>query len=179
MRMLSLVVALLPMLACSNVNERGWSGGGTHFSTGTMYTGPRDTSATDTADTAADTGPVDTGSVEGTGLTPTSASCDVEDMPNLGLAVTCTSDWSAADALILDGGSVDYNLMDADSVSLTNGNLTISTDVTTPDSAYLEDSTITFSLAPIDEGVGYIVWFYATSKDGTQNSEETPYVVSP
>lgn len=185
MRLNSLVVVLLPMLvlpmACTNVNGHAWSGGGTHYSSGTMYTGPQDTSVTDTGDTAGDTAPADTGNVTGTGMVAVSASCALEEMPNLAVAIHCSSTWSDTDAAALLGGTLIYNLESADGTSLDNATIDIAeTADGSANTAILDGSTIDFYLGPIDDPtLAFIVLFYVVTADGTGSSDEIPYDVPP
>lgn len=182
MRLLSTLPVLTVALAagCTNVNDHAWSGGGTHYASGSAYTGPKDTSSTDSGDTAGDTAAADTGAVSANGLTAISSSCAIEDDPNIGLVIHCTSEWADEDIALLTGGTIHYNLLTADgTTSLTNGELTISetADGTTP-VALLDGNNIDFGIQDIQEATDYIVYFYAATSDGAMNSEELKYDVS-
>lgn len=167
---------ILTLLACSNVNEHAWGGGGTHYSTGELYEPPTDsgsdsgdTAGTDTADTATAATLFPVG-------TPT---CEFTDAPNIGIVILCTSEWSETDAALITDGTLYYNLMDADHLSLINEPLDIVVLADNTTAAYIDGTEVTFSLSGLDEDKSYFVAFYVESADGTAHSEETEYTVSP
>lgn len=167
---------ILSLLACSNVNEHAWGGGGTHYSTGELYEPPSDTSGdsgdtagTDTSDTATAATLIPVG-------TPT---CEFTDAPNIGIVILCTSEWSETDALLITDGTLYYNLMDSDHLSLADAPLDITVLADGSEAAYIDGTVVTFSLNGLDEDKSYFVAFWVESADGTAHSEEAEYSVSP
>ncbi len=178
-RTLVSVMLILSLLACSNVNDHLWGGGGTHYSTGEMYspggsdtgddTGGADTGGTDTTDSGA------SGSLASVG----SPYCGFVDDPRFGIVIMCSSQWAVGDIPAITGGTIYYNLMDSDGASLANMALDISETATSTDQAVVDGTMLTFFIGDLDESKTYIVSFYVETNDGGNSSTEGEYTVTP
>lgn len=157
------------MLACTNVNDHAWSGGGTHYASGEMYS-PADTSDTSSSDTSA---------AEVTTLTPTAdPTCSFQQPPEGGAFIACRSSWSEADAAGLEGGTVYVNLMDSAGTSLSNAALEITT-TAGPDVALLMDGQLAFAQGGVEVTLAYTVAFQVANAEGDAQSEEFSVAVAP
>ena len=177
MMLLSLLVSLL---ACSNVDDHAWSGGGSHYASGEMYS-PADTAeATDTSDTSGGGGGGGGGS--DTAVTVMSAvgtpTCIFDDFPQIGIAIQCTSQWSATDAATLEGGAVFVNLLDADGQSVLNTALPISEMAGGDAGALLDGTTVTLYLGDVDSDSDYTVYMSVENFEGDAKSPEYACPVS-
>lgn len=76
--------------------------------------------------------------------------CTLEEIHNLGWVIGCSSYWADVESAALDGGSLDWDLLDASGTYLADGTLTISSTVGGPVAA-LADGTVTLYLAPVEE----------------------------
>jgi hypothetical protein len=171
---------LLSLLACTNVDDHAWSGGGSHYASGEMYS-PADTSGgTDTSDTSGGGG--GGSDTSDTALTVMSAvgtpACIFDDFPQIGIAIQCTSQWSATDAATLEGGAVFVNLLDADGQSVLNTALPISAMAGGDAGALLDETTVTLYLGDVDSDSAYTVYLSVENFEGTGQSPEYACPVS-
>lgn len=168
------------MLACSNAQTHSWSGLGTHYASGTVWSGPDTGTGSDSGDTGL--APLDTSLHQGSGMTPVSSSCTFQTEPQIGKVIDCTSTWSTADATLLVGGTETYNLLDSTgATSISTATLGIVDQNPTATDAIIDTQTgiLFFYLTVSDTSVGYQVYLYVTAADGVSGSSETPYTVAP
>ncbi len=161
---------ILTLIACTNVNERAWSGGGTHYSSGEMYAPP----TADTADTAggdtADTG--DTGGSTGTAdLVPVGMTCALYDMPNVGDVIDCTTTFTDEDAPLMEGGSVSFHTIDEEGNDVSTAALDISEMASGDASAVLDGTTVDFYIMDIDTNATYQIQAVFENSEGAESDE--------
>jgi len=174
---------LLSLLACTNVDDHAWSGGGSHYASGEMYS-PADTSETSDTSSTGDTssggsGGSDTSEPEAKVMSAVGTpACRFDDFPQIGIAIQCTSQWSAADAATLEGGAVFVNLLDADGQSVLNTTLAISEMAGGDAVALLDATTVTLYLGDVDSDSDYTVYMSVENFEGDAKSPEYACPVS-
>lgn len=161
---------ILTLIACSNVNERAWSGGGTHYSSGEMYNPtPSDTGDTAGGDTATTD---DTGDTSGTAdLVPVGMTCDLYDMPNVGDVIDCTTVFSADDAPLMEGGSVSFHTIDEEGNDVSTASLEISELADGTASALLDGTNVDFFIMDIDTDASYTIQAVFQNSEGAESDE--------
>jgi hypothetical protein len=170
---------LLSLLACTNVDDHAWSGGGSHYASGEMYS-PADTSeTTDTSDTSSGGSGSSDDSAEPKVISAVgSPSCHFDDFPQIGIAIQCISQWSESDAATLEGGAVHVNLLDAADQSVLNTVLPISATAGGDAVALLDETTVTLYLGDVDSDSPYTVYISVENFEGDGQSPEYACPVS-